>query len=231
MPNQDLILKVENLNVSLEKEAILKDLSFEVKEGETFLILGPNGAGKSVLLKTLLGIYPYQGKITWFKKVKIGYVPQRVKPTPDYPVQVLELFELKGIDKEKAISILKDLGLKEEVFKKLLFELSAGQFQRVLVGLALVGDPQVLLFDEPMTGIDQKGQIEIYEYLMKFKEEKKATLIMVSHDLNIVFKFADTCLCLNRERICLGPPFEVLTPEKLSELYQTEVKFYKHNHF
>ena len=98
---QGIVLKVKNLNVDLGKERILENLSFEVKEGEVLTILGPNGAGKTVLLKTLLGILPYKGKIEWMPKIRIGYVPQRLPFIKDIPLSVEEFFELKNVSEKE----------------------------------------------------------------------------------------------------------------------------------
>jgi len=95
------ILRVKNLNVKLNDEKIIEDLSFEVKKGDILTILGPNGAGKTVLLKTLLGVLPYKGEIEWQKEVKIGYVPQRLPFIKDAPMSVEDFFELKGASKKK----------------------------------------------------------------------------------------------------------------------------------
>ena len=94
------VLKVKNLNVKLDSEEIIKGLSFEVREGDVLTILGPNGAGKTVLLKTLVGIFPYKGKIEWRKGVRIGYVPQRVPFVKDIPINVEEFFLLKTTSEE-----------------------------------------------------------------------------------------------------------------------------------
>ncbi|MDD3487725.1 MAG: metal ABC transporter ATP-binding protein [Candidatus Moranbacteria bacterium] len=223
------ILKVESLKVKLEKEDILENLSFEVKEGDIFTILGPNGAGKTVLLKTLLGILPHEGKIKWEKGIKIGYVPQRLPFMKDVPVSVEEFFELKKIAREKTKEILDLVGFSGNFSEKKMGDLSSGQFQRVLIGWALAGNPEVLLFDEPTTGIDIGGEETIYTLLSKLKEEKNLTILLVTHDLSVVSKFSNFVVCLNKCPICQGVPQEVLTLKKLHELYGEEIKFYGHH--
>jgi len=226
---QGIVLKVKNLNVDLEKERILENLSFEVKEGEVLTILGPNGAGKTVLLKTLLGILPYKGKIEWMPKIRIGYVPQRLPFIKDIPLSVEEFFELKNVSEKEIKDILKSIGLEKDILGKKIGDLSSGQFQRILVGWALASNPRVLLFDEPMTGIDIGGQESIYEFLAKLKKERDLTILLVTHDLSIVYKLATDCLCLNKKMLCYSIPKD-LTTERLSQLYGGEIKFYQHNH-
>ena len=224
-----IVLKVENLNVELDGEKILENLSFEVKEGEVLTILGPNGAGKTVLLKTLLGILPYQGKIEWEKEIKIGYVPQRLPFIKDIPLSVREFFQLKQALENEMKEILNSIGLKKDILEKKIGDLSSGQFQRILVGWALISNPQVLLFDEPTTGIDISGQESIYELLEKLRKERNLTILLVTHDLSIVYKLATNCLCLNKKMLCYSVPKE-LTSERLSELYGGKIKFYRHSH-
>ena len=226
---ENSILKVENLNVQLDGEEILKDLSFEVKEGEVLTILGPNGAGKTVLLKTLLGILPYKGRIEWKAGIKIGYVPQRLPFIKDVPMSVEEFFKLKNVSEKEINEILKSIGLEKEILKKKIGDLSSGQFQRILVGWALVSNPQVLLFDEPLAGIDISGQESVYNLLEKLRKERNLTILLVTHDLSIVYKFASNCLCLNKKVLCYSTPKE-LTTERLSQLYGGKIKFYEHKH-
>jgi len=240
---EKIVLKVENLEVKLEGDEILKDLSFEVREGEVLTILGPNGAGKTVLLKTLLGILPYKGKIEWKPGIKIGYVPQRLPFIKDIPMSVKEFFDLKNVSGKESEDILKSIGLGKGILEKKIGDLSSGQFQRILVGWALAKNPQVLLFDEPTTGIDIGGQESIYNLLEKLKKDynppstlppsvgpsKNLTILLVTHDLSIVYKLATNCLCLNKKVLCYSTPKE-LTTERLSQLYGGEIKFYEHKH-
>jgi len=225
---ENIILKVKNLNVRLEKEEIIKDLSFEIKQGDVLTVLGPNGAGKTVLLRTLLGVLPYKGEIDWQKEVKIGYVPQRLPFIKETPMSVEEFFELKRASRKEIREILNSVGFGSALNKK-IGELSSGQFQRILVAWALVGNPDVLLFDEPTTGIDIGGEETIYTLLTKLKRERNLTILLVTHDLSVVFKFSDFVICLNKCPICQGVPKEVLTPEILYKLYGEEVKFYEHH--
>jgi len=223
------ILKVKNLNVKLGNEEIIKDLSFEVKERDVLTILGPNGAGKTVLLRTLLGVLPYKGEIKWQKEVKIGYVPQRLPFIKDTPMSVEEFFELKGALKKEIEKTLNSVGFEESFLNKNIGELSSGQFQRILVAWALIKNPDILLFDEPTTGIDIGGEETIYTLLTKLKKERNLTILLVTHDLSVVFKFSNYVICLNRCPICQGIPKEILTPETLNKLYGEEVKFYEHH--
>ena len=230
--NNNSILKVENLNVKLNGEKIIEDLSFEVKEGETLAILGPNGAGKTVLFRTLLGFLPFEGEIQWKLGLKISYVPAGLPSSKDIPLTVKEFFDLKkSSQKEAVIEALSAVGLKNpEVLGKQVSFLSTGQFQRLLVAWGLYDNPQVLLFDEPMTGIDIGGQESVYNLLEKLKKERDLTILFVTHELSIVYKLADKVLCLSKRMLCHGLPKEILTPERISELYSGEIKFYQHNH-
>lgn len=226
---EDTILKVKNLYVELNNIKILENINFELKKGEVLTIIGPNGAGKTVLLKTLLGIYPYKGEIFWKKDIKLGYVPQRVPFLKTIPLTVKEFFLLKNYNQTKIIEILKNIGIRETDLNKKIGDLSSGQFQRVLIGFALIKDPQVLLFDEPVSGIDIEGQETIYNFLERLHARKNITILMVSHDLNIVYKFSTKVLCLShRKMVCIGKPQAVLNSENLAKLFNSEIKVYKH---
>jgi zinc transport system ATP-binding protein len=225
------ILKVKNLNVKLNGQEIIKDLSFSVKEGEVLVILGPNGAGKTTLLRALLGLIPCRGEISWNTQ-SISYLPPQElfqrKDLPPFTVE--EFFKFKKVSTEKILKILNSVGLEPSLLKRQFAPLSTGQFQRMLIAWGLVDEPQVLLFDEPTSGIDIGGQETIYSLLHRFWQERNLTILLVTHDLNVVWDHANNVLCLNKDYVCYGKPNEVITPTMLEELYGTGVRFYKHEH-
>jgi len=228
--DKGIILQAINVNVVLDHQTIIENLSFEVKRGEVLTILGPNGAGKSVLLKTLLGLLPYQGQIEWAKGIKIGYVPQRLPFIKDIPLSIKDFFYLKKSPEKETKEILDSVGFGQDFLWRKIGDLSSGQFQRILIAWALVGNPQVLLFDEPTTGIDMGGEETIYNFLAKLQKDTDLTVLLVTHDLSVVYKFSTEVICLNRHPMCYGPPREVLTPDSLQKLYGGEVKYYQHRH-
>ena len=226
---KEVILKVRNLTVTLDDETILEHLSFEVRRGEVLTILGPNGAGKTVLLRALLNLLPYEGEIRWKKGIKIGYVPQRLPFIKDIPMSVEEFLKLKGAPEEHVEKALASLGIDVKILRKRVGELSSGQFQRILIAFALIREPEVLLFDEPTAGIDIGAEETVYNCLERLRREKKLTILLVTHDLSVVYHFASNCLCLNRRMLCFGPP-KRLTPALLSRLYGGKIKIYEHRH-
>ncbi len=228
---ENIILKVRNLNVELAGEKIIENLNFEVKKKETLVILGPNGAGKTVLFRTLLGFLPFKGEIQWQPELKISYVPTGLASTKEIPLTIKEFFDLKEVTQKEAIKVLETVGMtSSNILEKRVAFLSSGQFQRLLVAWGLTGNPQVLLFDEPTAGIDIKGQESIYLLLNKLRDKRKLTILLITHDLSIVYKLADYVICLNKKALCQGPVLEVLTPQHLSQLYGGEIKFYQHKH-
>jgi ABC-type Mn2+/Zn2+ transport system ATPase subunit len=225
-----LMLQVKNLTVNRNGTEILKDLSFEVREGEVLVILGPNGAGKTTLLRALLGLLPYQGDVTC-STTDINYLPpQEEIQRKDIPLTIEEFFKLKRVSSGKIVHVFKSVGLDATLLKRRFGALSTGQFQRMIIAWALVDDPAVLLFDEPTSGIDVGGQDTVYSLLHRFWKERHLTILLVTHDLNIVWEHANTILCLNKTKLCSGTPQEVLTPAHLEKLYGTGIKFYTHSH-
>lgn len=232
---KDVILEVKNLSVTLDSEEILRNISFSVKKGEALAIIGPNGAGKTVLFRALLGLLPYKGEIRWQDGVKIGYVPQKFVIDRSTPLTVGEFFLLRCSRfwfphknfKDHLGHELSLVGLPESILKKPVSELSGGQLQRILVSWAMLNHPDVLLFDEPTAGIDVGAEETVYNLIHKLQDERGTTVLLISHDLGVVYRYAQSVLCVNKKLICYGAPQEVLNPEELSRLYG-EGRFYHH---
>jgi zinc transport system ATP-binding protein len=232
----DLLLKVSDLGISFDSEDIIKSVSFELKKGEVIGIIGPNGAGKTILLSSLLGLIPYKGKIEFAKGVEIGYLPQKLEMNSSLAFTVEEFLNLNFTPKVKAAikkrKILETLSFlhSEDLISRQMAHLSRGQVQRVLFVSTLLRDPNVLLLDEPMSGVDPSAEETIYRHIFELKNERNTGIIFVSHDLNMVSKFADKVLCLNKTITCFGAPMEALTSENLTFLFKDDVRLYKHKH-
>ena len=234
----EAILETQKLSVSFNGQEVLKDVSFSVNEGDVLAIIGPNGAGKTVLFRALLGLISFDGEIKWREDARIGYVPQKLFEKAEIPLTVKEFFVLKSKNLffkdsqllETITHELKAVGLKPEILEQQLANLSRGQFQKILIAWAILKHPNVLLFDEPTAGIDITGEENIYNLLHKLQDERGMTVLIISHDLNIVYRYADKVLCLNRENLCFGEPKKALTSEQIEKLYGESAFHQHHDH-
>ena len=231
MVNEKEILTVQNLQIAYEDQQIISDLSFTVKQRDILIFLGPNGAGKTTLLRALQGLLPYQGTVSW-NAHKISYLPPQefLQRQNLPPLSIEEFYAFKTADLDSIKTMITDVGLDENLLTHQFSELSTGQFQRMLIGWALLDKPDVLILDEPTSGIDLGGEETIYSLLHKFWQNQNLTILLVTHDLNIVWEYATQVICLNKQQVCMGSPDEVLTPDQLKKLYGTGIKFYKHQH-
>lgn len=246
MPPETAIA-VKNLTVTLGHHRILDNLSFTIPAGQTTAIIGPNGAGKSVLIKAILGLIPKDsGTITIFGQphehyrqvaTMISYIPQHFTVDHAFPLTIRDLFSLKssrplGLNPQQSHrmqELLQRVGL-ADLAKAPLPTLSGGQLQRALLAYGLMDNPRLLLLDEPSAGIDIKGQETIYALLQRIQQESNLTMVLISHELDVVMQFADQVLCLNRQLLCAGPPRSVLTTELLKEMYGAPVGHFTHTH-
>ena len=227
------MLSVRDLTITLAGRKVIRGLSFEVAPGENLAIIGPNGAGKTVLLRALLKLLPYEGVIQWADGVRLGYVPQSIAADRRLPLHVRDLLAAKAHLMKLAPSAIRAaaaiVNLAPELLDTRIGVLSGGQFQKVLITFALLGDPSVLLVDEPTASLDELAQEHIYDLLEELQRKRNLTVLLVSHDLSIVFQFATKVLCLSSVP-CYGPPRVILTPETLAALYSGVPKFYHHVH-
>ena len=230
----DSILKVKNVSVSFGAQKVLHDISFEVAREETFAIIGPNGSGKTVLFRALIGALPYRGEIVWRPGVRIGYVPQRIDLDRHLSLNLKDFLLLKArilrLPKHEIKTMLAVVRLSEKRLEIPLNYLSAGELQRGLIAFAMMGSPDVLLFDEPTAGVDLPREEQIYQTIHKLQDERGLTVILISHDLNLVYRYANKVICLNRELYCFGNPSEALSPNILNKLYGDRILHHHINH-
>jgi len=217
-------------------DPILQDVSFSIPRGSIAAIIGPNGSGKTTLLKVLLGfLIPQRGKVLVLGRTpqqargEVAYVPQRFTFDKSFPITVMEFLQLSHpkCSKEKIVQYLSHLNMGGMLNMK-LGTLSGGQLQRVLIERAMLGDPKVLFLDEPAAGIDIGGERTFYELVLHLHREHRSTVVMVSHELDVVANYANHVLCLNRKLLCQGRPEQALSPETLRELYGKEVALFHH---
>ena len=227
------MLRVEDLTVAFDGEPALEHLTFTLTAGDALAVIGPNGAGKSVFLRALLNMVSYQGKITWAPDARVGYVPQKIDADRHLPVNFHNLFVAKAanlrVPEAEIEKSIKTVGLTQKMLRTPVGHLSGGEFQRALIAFALLGKPNVLILDEPTASIDVTGEEQIYELVHRLQDEFGMTIILVSHDLSFVYRYATKVLCLNRSGLCFGPPEEALTPKVLEDLYGPH-KYYHHFH-
>jgi zinc transport system ATP-binding protein len=226
-------LRVEHLSVRFGEARLLDDVSFTVTQGSVLAVIGPNGSGKTILFRALVGALPYLGTIEWAAGTRIGYVPQKLDIERDLPVTGLDFLQAKraltqasGGDVADALDLV---GLPATMAARPIGTLSGGQFQRLLLAFALMGRPTVLLFDEPTAGVDEPGEERVYATIRRLQAREGLTLILISHELSVVYRHASSVLCLGRGRPCFGAPRDVLTPENIAEMYGVPVRFHLHD--
>lgn len=254
----DKVIEIIDLYFKYDKEIILENINLEVSEGEFVSIVGPNGAGKTTLIKILLKLIPfYQGKIKIFNKdisidntylEHIGYLPQFSTIDKNFPITLKEAiliskYKRKGLfnlpnfiytkqDIEEVNKIIELLNLKGKENSK-ISELSGGQLQKLLLARALVKNIRILILDEPTNFIDPKSKIEFIDIISKIKNTLNITILMVSHDLNIVYKLTDKLVCINKKAFVSkldnkDPKNKEKIQQNLKSIYSQNFEYIEH---
>lgn len=226
-------IKLNHLNVTIGEQEILKDINLHIHCGSLNAIIGKNGAGKSTLIRAILDDIPHSGGIEFkdiengrIQRIRIGYVPQSLNIEKHTPVSVYDMMACYQsrfpvfLKKRKKIRerILENLRIfaAEDLIDKQVCNLSGGELQRVLLSLAIMDEPNLLLLDEPVSGIDKNGMELFYKTIHDLKENYDLAIILISHDLDYVARYADKVILLDKEILKQGSVKEVFT----SEVYQ-----------
>ena len=242
------VVEIRDLRVSSNQECILEDINLQILEGTFLGLIGPNGGGKTTLLRTILGLVrPDQGEIRVFgfppndrrNRGRIGYLPQRAYADLSFPVSAFDVVLMGryahiGIwhrpsaeDRRLAMDRLEAVGM-THLRDRPIGYLSGGEQQRVFIARALASEPQLLLLDEPTSGVDTTAQQSFYQLLGRLKEEYALTIVLVSHDIGVVPYHTDEVACLNHKLHLHGKSPDVLDAETLGKVYGCEVELLVH---
>lgn len=229
-------IKVNHLSVDIGNQEILKDINLHVHCGSLNAIIGRNGAGKSTLIRAILNDVPHSGSIEFkdrengrIQRLKIGYVPQSLNIEKHTPVSVYDMIAcyqsrvpvfLKKSRRvrENMLEYLRSFEA-EDLIDKQVCNLSGGELQRVLLSMAIMDEPNLLLLDEPVSGIDQNGMGLFYKTIHDLKENYDLAVILVSHDLSYVEKYADRVILLDQEILKQGTVKEVYGSEEFRKVF------------
>jgi zinc transport system ATP-binding protein len=245
------LISLDHVSFAYDQQLILDDVSFAIHKGDYVGLIGPNGGGKSTLLKIMVGLLkPDRGSVQLFGQPlsqfkawpKLGYVAQNiVRLHTNFPATVKEVVGMglygkkgffKSLNETDYAKISETLAVVDmsEFEDRLIHELSGGQQQRVYIARALVSEPEILFLDEPTAGVDVQTQENFYALLRKLNQEHHLTLILVSHELELVANEADEFACVNQKLTYHGPPAEFMNSEYMKQLYGEGLKLITHHH-
>ena len=244
------IFDVKNLNFSVRDQDILSDISFEIYSAEYIAIIGPNGGGKTTLIRVLLGLdKPTSGSVKIFGKsvknfkewYKIGYVPQRATHVDaNFPGTVEDIVNMgrtsqRGLfssvsakDRECVVDAMQKMDV-YNLKDKMVGTLSGGQRQRVMIARALASKPEILILDEPNTGVDMASQKRFYALLKQLNSEEKITIVFITHDIGVIADDIARLFTINKKAIICNDPKKVMSCEDMSRLYGIDAHLL-HNH-
>jgi zinc transport system ATP-binding protein len=228
--------KINGITVTKGKKQILVDVNLHIHCGEITAIIGPNGAGKTTLLKAILGLIKHSGNMNFLDakgdhtgKPVIGYVPQEISFDKDLPTSVMDLF-LANLSKmplwlykpmHSKVNIKEVLKIvqADHLINRKIGELSGGELQRILLAFALNPLPDLLLLDEPVSGIDEKGLTIFFDILSDLKKNYDLSIVLISHDLELVARYADRIVFLNKKIYSIGKPEEVYNSVEFQQVF------------
>lgn len=247
-----VLIQADKISHQFAESKVLSDVSLKISAKEIVTLIGPNGAGKSTLLKILLGLLkPTQGKVSRAKGLTVGFMPQKIQVDPTLPMTVERFLRLglpvqgKGLNsilrrpfqKANYNTTLMDKTTAELDIRDLLHspiqKVSGGEMQRILLARALIREPQLLVLDEPVQGVDLQGQTELYDYINQVRHSHGCGILMVSHDLHVVMRHTDEVLCLNQHLCCTGHPQTISQNSEFKALFgdfSDSIAFYEHHH-
>lgn len=237
MMGNKVLIETKAVCLELDSKQILDKVDLRLHKGEIVTLIGPNGAGKSTLVRVILGlIKPDSGEVKLTPKLRIGYMPQRLTIDPVLPLTVRRFLTLaQRCSESKLIEALTEVRA-QRLLDSAMQTLSGGETQRVLLARAMLRDPDLLILDEPVQGVDVTGQDELYRLIGTIRKRHGCGILMISHDLHMVMSATDQVVCLNRHVCCSGHPDSVRVDPSYVALFgpaetqQPVITPYSHQH-
>ena len=229
------LLQAQNVSLSIDGRQILHNISLQIDERQIVTLIGPNGAGKTTLVKIVLGLLsPTEGRVHTRKKLRVGYMPQRLHIDNSMPISVQKFLQLAVRAKPELIEQVLSEVKASHLLHSQIHSLSGGELQRVLLARALIQEPELLVLDEPVQGVDINGQAELYALISSIRDKHQCGILMVSHDLHLVMSSTDEVICLNQHVCCHGHPEQVSNDPAYLELFGKQqaasLAVYAHHH-
>ncbi len=226
-------LALDGVSLAFGRRQALENVSLQLHPGEIVTLIGPNGAGKTTLLRVALGLEkPDSGSVRLKPGLRLGYLPQRLKVDDTMPLTVRRFLSLAPNAQRGGAEALGETGA-GHVLDLPVQTLSGGELQRVLLARALMRDPDLLVLDEPVQGVDVAGQAEIFALIRRIRDTRKTAILLVSHDLHLVMAKTDKVICLNRHVCCSGHPDDVMRDPAYRALFGEAADafaLYTHHH-
>jgi zinc transport system ATP-binding protein len=243
----EIVVEMRDVHVTIQGNAVLRGVTLQIPRGEIVALIGPNGSGKTTLLRCLLGLQRIdRGEILIFGRKnrdlqRVGYVPQRLVLERSFILSVREFLALRlratqqwfwkphRTTDHEICSTFEEIGI-QPLLDRPIAQLSGGQLQRVLIAFSLLNNPELLLLDEPTAGVDTPGEQTFYELIAGVQKRHGLTVVLVSHDLSMVYRHASWIYALNGVICCEGTPEQVINAESLRHAYGIHVSPYGHHH-
>lgn len=228
------LLNAHQLGLRFGDKVVLDNVQLTLQRGKIVTLIGPNGAGKTSLVRSILGLQkPTSGRIERAADLRIGYMPQKLHLEASLPLTAQRFLALGGADAEQISEAAALTGI-SHLADSPMQQLSGGEVQRVLLTRALAREPNLLVLDEPVQGVDINGQLALYQLINRIRHERGCGVLMVSHDLHLVMANTDEVLCLNQHVCCHGHPESVSNHPAYQALFGTRaaemLAVYTHHH-
>ncbi len=231
------LIEATGIDLALGGKVILQAAAAQVNDGEIVTLIGPNGAGKTIFIKVLVGLIKADGGDVFRRPgIRIGYMPQRLSLEPSLPLTVsrfLALAARRGGARERRAAVLAEVGA-GNLMDAPMQVISGGELQRVMLARALLRDPDLLVLDEPVQGVDVGGQTDLYRLIDRIRTERRCGVFLVSHDLHLVMAATDRVVCLNQHICCAGTPETIIgnpaCAALLGEQAAGALALYRHHH-